>query len=49
MTTRKSQINIRLYPEEKKLVEEAAEKDSRTVSDFCRLIILEAIKKDAGK
>lgn len=42
-------IGIRVTEQDKKTIEEAAEKESRTLSDFCRLIILEAIKKDAGK
>lgn len=49
MKNKSQLIAIRVTEKDKKLIEEAAEKESRTISDFCRLIILEAIKKDAGK
>lgn len=42
-------IGIRVTEQDKKAIEKAAEKESRTLSDFCRLIILEAIKKSTGK
>ena len=39
-------IGIRVSERDKKLIEEAAKKDSRSVSDYCRLVILNSIKKE---
>ncbi|MDD7761694.1 MAG: hypothetical protein PT956_03430 [Firmicutes bacterium] len=46
---RTERINIRFTETERKTIEKMAEKENRTPTDFCRSIILEAIKKDAGK
>ncbi len=49
MKNKSHMIGIRVTEQDKKLIEEAAEKESRTISDYCRLIILEEVKKNAGK
>ena len=43
--TKDYRINIRFSEEDYKAVEKAAEKDNRTLSDFCRLKILAVVKK----
>lgn len=46
---RTERINIRFTEAEKKIIERLAEKENRTPTDFCRSVVLEAIKEDAGK
>lgn len=46
---RTARINIRFTETERKTIEKMAERENRTPTDFCRSLVLEAIKEDAGK
>ena len=46
---RTARINIRFTETERKIIEKLAEKENRTPTDFCRSVVLEAIKENAGK
>jgi uncharacterized protein (DUF1778 family) len=47
--SRTENLDIQISPEEKAAIQAAAERDSRTVSDWARLILLRAAEKGAKK
>ena len=46
---RTERINIRFTISERKAIEKLAEKENRTPTDYCRSVVLDEIKKSAGK
>lgn len=44
MKNKTCMIGIRVSEGDKKLIEKAAKKDSRSVSDYCRLVLLNSIR-----
>lgn len=46
---RTENMDIRVSPEEKAEIQAAAERDSRTASDWARLVLLRAAKGEAKK
>lgn len=46
---RTERINIRFTISERKAIKNLAEKENRTPTDYCRSVVLDEIKKSAGK
>jgi uncharacterized protein (DUF1778 family) len=46
---RTENLDIRVSPDEKAAIQAAAERDSRTVSDWARLALLRAAKKETPR
>lgn len=47
--TKSEMIFIRVTEDEKALIKKTAEKDNRSMSDWCRLVLIEKLKEDAGE